>query len=562
MFRYILVINIILISAHVSFAQDSLMEILNEELNRELEEFKSIDYSPYYIEYRVSDFKTYDISTSFGSLIASNQYTNRVLTADLRIGDYEKDNTHNVYGFSGNYYNYSNSSVPLPLENDPFAIKQLIWLTVDQIYKNRLEIYKQVINSERIREREEKCDFTKEKVVEHYEKPSSDANVDVQKWEEILKNVSSAFKENKHIIDGDVSLQANFERRYFISSEGTKIVQNFPVVNVSITGSILSNDNNVLPLYISHDAVSMDKLPSEEQLIAEARELVKKLDELKDASLADPYSGPAIFSPRVAGVFFHEIFGHRVEGHRLKNENDGQTFKDKLDHLVLPKFITVVSDPTLRSFHNYDLTGFYEYDDQGVKSQKVTLVEDGILKNFLMSRTPLLTKDKSNGHGRASVGYAPVSRQSNLIVKSDRVESDEALRKMLIKECKKQKKDYGYYFKDVTGGFTTTDRYSPNAFNIMPTEVYRIYADGRPDELVRGVDMIGTPLTMFSEIEATGDHMEIFSGHCGAESGYVPVTAIAPSLFVKKIETQRKMETHIKLPLLVSPEYEYIQSNK
>ncbi len=562
MFRQFTLVGFLLIISLPVFSQDKLMSILAEEMKREMQEFSSIERAPYYMEYRVSDFETYNINTSFGSLISSDSYTNRVFTGDLRIGDYELDNTHEVFGFSGGYQSYSSSSVPLPVENDPMAIKQMIWLTMDQGYKATLEQYKMVLNAEEVKENEEKIDFTKEEISVYSEAPLIAESIDTKEWEGVLKRISSLFKDNEFIMDGDANLQVSLERRYFISSEGTRIIQNFPIVNLSIVASILSDDGNILPLYISYDARTIKNLPEETQLIDDAKELIRKLEQLRNSQVAEPYSGPAIFSPRVSGVFFHEIFGHRVEGHRLKDESDGQTFKNKVNSQVLPKFMSVISDPTRRKFGDAELTGYYEYDDQGVKAQKVTLVENGILENFLMSRTPLLTFEKSNGHGRATAGYIPVSRQSNLIVQSDKVKSEDALRKMLMKECKKQNKEFGYYFKDVTGGFTTTDRYSPNAFNIMPTEVYKIYVDGRPDELVRGVDMIGTPLTMFSEIKAAGDVVEVFSGHCGAESGFIPVTAVAPSLFVKKIETQKKMETHIKQPLLVSPEFEFKESEK
>jgi TldD protein len=255
-------------------------------------------------------------------------------------------------------------------------------------------------------------------------------------------------------------------------------------------------------------------------------------------------------------VFFHEIFGHRIEGQRLRSNNDSQTFKTKVGSSVLPKFISVYSDPTLDNYNGVKLIGSYQYDDQGVKSQRVAVVEKGILKNFLMSRAPLEGFETSNGHGRANTGLQPTSRQSNLIIETTSPNSPEELRKKLISECKKQGKAYGYLFQDVVGGFTLTQVYTPNVFNIFPTEVYRVYVDGRPDELVRGVNLIGTPLAMFSEIEATGNKPEVFSGICGAESGNVPVTAVAPALFVKKIETQRKPNANESIPVLARPDSE------
>jgi TldD protein len=199
------------------------------------------------------------------------------------------------------------------------------------------------------------------------------------------------------------------------------------------------------------------------------------------------------------------------------------------------------------------LYGIYAYDDEGVKARRVTIVDRGTLKNFLMSRSPLGDLTHSNGHGRATGGLAPVSRQSNLFVDAVKTKSTSDLRDMLIKECKRQKKEYGYFFKSVVGGYTTTDRYRPNAFNIFPTEVYRVYVDGRPDELVRGVDLIGTPLAMFAEIAAVGNTHGVFTGFCGAESGYVPVSAISPSLFVRRIETQKKPKSRVEETILPAP---------
>jgi TldD protein len=147
-----------------------------------------------------------------------------------------------------------------------------------------------------------------------------------------------------------------------------------------------------------------------------------------------------------------------------------------------------------------------------------------------------------------------VSRQSNMLVSTTQPRSDEELRALLRKECRAQGKDFGLYFKDVLGGFTMTGRYSPNAFNVTPTVVYRIYADGRPDELVRGVDLVGTPLVMFSNITEAGSEIAVFTGTCGAESGGIPVSAVSPSLLISKIEVQKKDKSQERAPLLPRPD--------
>jgi predicted Zn-dependent protease len=278
-----------------------------------------------------------------------------------------------------------------------------------------------------------------------------------------------------------------------------------------------------------------------------------KLKELKEAPVVEAFSGPALLSPETAGVFFHEIFGHRVEGQRMRQETDGQTFKKKTGEIVLPDFLNVYMDPTIDKYGGREINGHYKYDDEGVKGQKVTLVEKGILKGFLMSRVPVEGFPESNGHGRAAAGLNPASRQSNLIIECTQEKSENELRQALREELKRQSKDYGYYFASVTGGFTTTGRYSTNVFNVTPNEVYRVYADGRPDELVRGVDLVGTPLAMFSQIGAAGGGIGYFTGMCGAESGAVQVSCVSPMLFVRQIEIQKKPKSQSLPPLLPKP---------
>jgi predicted Zn-dependent protease len=274
---------------------------------------------------------------------------------------------------------------------------------------------------------------------------------------------------------------------------------------------------------------------------------------LLKAPEAEPFVGPAIFSGRAAGVFFHEIFGHRIEGHRQKDESEGQTFTKSVGTKVLPDFLTVVFDPTRRQVGGIDLNGWYDYDDEGVKGQKITAVDKGVLKTFLMSRSPIKGFAQSNGHGRRQPGLEVVSRQSNLIVESANAVPEARLRQMLIDEVKRQNKPYGLFFRDITGGYTTTGRGGLQAFKVMPVIVYRVYADGRPDELVRGADIVGTPLSSFSKILATGNKAEVFNGYCGAESGSVPVSAVAPSILVSEIEIEKKAKSNDRPPILPPP---------
>jgi TldD protein len=281
--------------------------------------------------------------------------------------------------------------------------------------------------------------------------------------------------------------------------------------------------------------------------------MVALLQQLRSAPVVDPYSGPAILSGRAAGVFFHEIFGHRIEGHRTKQADDAQTFAKRLNQPVLPEFLSVVFDPTLERDGATELVGHYVYDDEGVKARRVVAVDRGILKTFLMSRSPVAGIVQSNGHGRAMAGLPPVSRQSNLVVDASETVPFADLVARLKREIARQGRPFGLYFQNIEGGFTFTGRMIPNAFNVLPNVVYRIYPDDRPMELVRGVDLIGTPLTTFGRILAASRERETFNGMCGAESGMVPVSASSPALLVGEVEVQKKLKSQEGLPVLPAP---------
>ena len=298
---------------------------------------------------------------------------------------------------------------------------------------------------------------------------------------------------------------------------------------------------------------SVGDLPAAAQIAAKVDKIAADLKALRQAPLAEPFAGPALLSGRAAAVYFHEVLGHRLEGIHLRGEMQGDTFTKKVNEAVLPTFLSVTDDPSLRSLNGTDLAGWYEYDAEGMPAQRVDLIKDGILKDFLMSRMPIKNFDRSNGHGRAEAGRLPTGRQGNLIVASVKSVKDSELRGKLIEEIKKQGKPYGLYFEDIQSGFTLTQRTLPQSFQVLPVLVWRVYPDGRPDELVRGVNIVGTPLIALTSIVATGDKPDIFNGMCGAESGFIPVSAVAPAMLFSQIETQKQPHSLDRPPILPSP---------
>lgn len=444
--------------------------------------------------------------------------------------------------------------VQVSIEDDPDSIKSALWLVTDKKYKAAVESLIKVKANQKVsvEEEDKSDDFSKEKA-EKYVGETTAVSPDVKAWEEKLKGYSAIFNNYPEIYESSVSLRAEAENKYFANNEGTSLQHGRTNWRVMFTARTKAEDG--MDLYKSRyfDARVIEGLPDEKTIKEGVNQLAKDVIALRNAPLMEPFTGPAILSGRASGVFFHEIFGHRIEGHRQKDEEEGQTFTKKVNKPVLPEFISVYDDPTIKKNGKMDLNGFYRYDDEGVKAQRVTVVDKGILKNFLLSRSPIEGFPKSNGHGRAQAGRAIVARQGNLIIESSKTVPYKKLRQMLIDECKKQGKTYGLVFDDIAGGFTSTRRAGVQVFNVTPITVFRVYVDGRPDELVRGVNLIGTPLTSFSKIIACGDKNGVFNGYCGAESGSVPVSGVSPPVLTTQIEVEKKYKASDKPPVLPPP---------
>jgi predicted Zn-dependent protease len=544
-----------------SFGQDPVFNIVKNELNRNFEILKNQPIPAYYSFVRLDEGQSVSTMANLGRIQSPATLNSpyHILTTSLRVGDYTLDNSHEIRESDwGGSSGVDVKGTYIPYEENTRLLKTYIWLQLDELYKEGIQTYEQVKANLAVKvEQEDKSpDFSKEPVDNFYENPVSweELNVDPKVLEEKVRKYSAVFDENNEIKDGVAYISASLSRKIFIDTEGREMAGNAVSFQLFLSANVLADDGMYLPLSKSWMGFSLSELPSDEEVLKTAREMSVMLSALKKAPVVESFTGPAILSPAAAGVFFHEIFGHRVEGSRLKQESDAQTFKKKIGEKVLPKHLSVSFDPTIKYYQSTPLVGSFSFDDEGIRAQKVEVVQKGTLKNFLMSRTPIEGSYHSNGHGRGNIGYAPVSRQSNMMVESAQRFSEEELMKKLRKEAKSQGKEYAYYFKDVSGGFTNTSRYSPNSFNVTPLVVYRIYVDGRPDELVRGVDMVGTPLAMFSQIEACGDKYAVFNGTCGAESGNVPVACVAPALFVKQIETQKRPKSQTQPPLLPKPE--------
>jgi predicted Zn-dependent protease len=504
---------------------------------------------PYFLSYSVSDAGFATVSAQFGALVNSSEAHERVADVQVRLGEPKLDNTH------GTHRGSAVTNADLPLNDDREALARSLWLATNTGYGTALDNYLRVKTEAEVRAKEEDTspDFSQEAPQVHLDKPAPPVKIDRAAWEQRVRALSRIFREYPDVYRNMVALKVQNETDYFASSEGSRVVA--PHLQARLVIFAVTRADDGMDLYRSRtfEAETVEGLPAQAEMEAAVRELGKSLEALRTAPVTEPFNGPAILSGRAAAVFFHEVLGHRLEGQRQRGDEEGQTFTKEVGKDVLPAFLSVADDPTLTRFEKTWLSGNYEYDDEGQKARRVDLIQDGVLKNFLMSRMPIANFASSNGHGRAQTGKVPTGRQGNLIVTSAKTEPETELRKQLIEEAKKQGKPYGLYFEDISSGFTLTQRYTPQAFEVIPLVVWRVYVDGRPDELVRGVSIVGTPLAAMKSILATGDKREVFNGECGAESGTVPVSAVAPAMLMSALETQKQPKGKDRPPILPIP---------
>jgi len=528
-----------------------LVDAMDAELHRAMSSLGGSDAQPkpYFLSYGVSDSDSIGISAQYGAITTSNESRRRTADVQVRLGESAQDNTH------GDHRNSALTSMPLPLTDDRAAIERSLWFATNRGYAKALDSFLKVKTEQQVRAKEEdgSADFSNEQAKTALLPAAPTLVVDRAAWEARLREISGLFKPYPDIFFNTVGLQATNETAYFVSSEGAKVATPNHVARLVVVARARAADGMDLFRAETFEADEVGHLPDQKTVIEKTVAMAKNLEALREAPVTEPFNGPAILSGRASAVFFHEVLGHRLEGQRQRGDDEGQTFTKLLGKQILPTFLSVADDPTLKAFDGSPLSGHYSYDDEGQEARRVELIKNGVLETFLMSRLPIASFANSNGHGRAEVGHMPTGRQGNLIVTSTKTVSDKELRQMLIDEAKKQGKAYGLYFEDISSGFAVTTRRSPQAFQVIPLVVYRVYVDGRPDELVRGVSIVGTPQAALNRILATDNKQEIFNGICGAESGSIPVSAVAPAMLVSEIETQRQAQGTARPPILPPP---------
>jgi len=528
---------------------------MQTELDRSFKTLGSQEIPAYFIGYTLTDTQRAEVSGSNGALLSSSEVRNRWLQVAVRTGDYNKDNTHKV---GERQLPAGGPGTVAPIDDDAEVLRRAIWLETDDQYRAAAEALIKIKTGREVKVETaegQAPDFSKEPPHKSFG-PQVSFTLDRTPWEGRVRAYTKSFRESPAILNSIVTFSALAQNVFQVNTEGTQLQFGQIRYRLELFIQGKAPDGMNIERYYNFDWVDPKEAPDDKAVAVASATLRKEMEGLVAAPINEPTVGPALLTGRAAAVFFHEVFGHRAEGHRQKDITEGQTFAKKVGEPILPAFLSIVDDTTRKKLGNEDLLGYYQFDDEGVPAQKVTLVDHGVLKAFEMSRSPLVGFPHSNGHGRRQLGATPVSRQGNLIVESSKMVTNAELRAKLIELVKQQGKPYGLLIDDIAGGFTFTGRGQPQAFQVQPLVVYKVFADGRPDELVRGVDIVGTPLAALTKIVATGDTPEVFNGYCGAESGSVPVSAASPAILTSELEVQKKETDTDRPPILPPPAHD------
>ncbi|GEJ56353.1 TldD/PmbA family protein [Anaeromyxobacter diazotrophicus] len=535
----------------------ALLAAMEQEGARSMQRLRIAGYeAPFFLSYQLKDLRHEEVGGRFGAVVDDLTRHDRRVHADVRVGSYDLDSSSrdDVSMFLGPEGQTWSAPRDAPLDDDPQALRNALWLVTDEKYKEALSSYfkKKSKGVYRADDPDRAPSLTREPPQRHVD-PVRPFDFDRARWRAEVRRLSGLFRGHPDVFDASVKVTGEKQVRWFTSSEGSALVTEETVYAVHVQAVARAVDGQLLENSRDFYARAEAALPPPDRLEREVRALVLELEALRTAPVVDPYTGPAILAPEATGVLFHEAVGHRLEGERQDDDKEGQTFKGQVGKAILPAFLSVLDDPTQQAEGEVALNGAYAYDDQGVPAQRTVLVEDGVLRTFLLSRRPVKPFTRSNGHGRSQGAMPPIARMGNLVLRSKKQVPMTELKRLLLEEARRQGKPYALVIQDITGGNTNTMSYGYQAFKGTPRLVYRVDVATGKQELVRGVELVGTPLSSVSRVLATGDEVRAFNGYCGAESGYVPVSTVAPAALVSEIELQRVARANERSPILPAP---------
>lgn len=515
---------------------------MEKELKRSMEGLKAPRHpKPYFISYLYRDMQTYNVWGRYGSLGLCKRDHTRNCYVDVRTGDYRYDQVTKG-GLNDNSEDAESVElIDMPIDNDEDGLRFALWRLTDAKYREAVSQYhgRKSRDISYLDENRALPSFTRSAQQIPSSEKLQDADFDEDYFRDLVLKASRVFKKYEKIKSSYCDYSCELVTKIYLSSEGVLKIWQTKLYSLSAYMWYHSKKVNQDYTLVYH-TTDKEELPSLKDFCGDIRKKIAMLYELEEADSMKSFAGPVLLAPKPAGLFIHEVVGHRLEGSRLLSDSEGRTFKDRTGQKIMNESLSIYDDPGLTHFEGKSLVGHFPYDDEGVPSQRTSLVENGILKGFLSTRAPLKKRShQSNGHARNQSYERPISRMGNLIVEPSKGLSWQELKAELIKEIKRQKKKFGMILIEVEGGETETDAYDFQAFLGQVTKALKVYANGE-EHLVRGVDFVGTPLSSLSNIIAVGSETELDNGYCGAESGTVPVSTVAPALLLSNLELQLK----------------------
>lgn len=563
--------------------EDVLLKALKDELSRSVEklQLKNME-KPYYIEYTVEDTEMLMVKAIFGAVVSSTNSKSRLLKVDVRVGNYDFDNTGFISQRSM-YSAFGSRPRQIVLENDYMALRQDVWLATDATYKRALEqlAEKQSFIKTKVQE-EEIPDFSHEEVITSIA-PRKSLEYDKSKWEKVLRSLSDIFREFPAIYDSGITLFLKVTNKYFINSEGTMIRQPVTLFSLYARASTQAPDGMQLKHFVPFYGTYIEQLPSQKEMTAAIRKISRELTALTSAPVLENYLGPVLVTGEAASEVFAQVLAPQLSGDRpplIEQQRMAAMIAEsklasRLDRRVLPSFFTVVDDPTQTTLGKHPFIGAYKVDDQGVPTRPVTLIDRGVLKTLLMSRRPRKEISQSNGHGRSMPFVSPSAQIGNLFIKTTEGKTITELKQDLIELCKDQGLSYGLLIKkldnpSITGRDLTSSSYMMRGGQqketiTAPLMVYKVYVENGREELVRGLTVEEMSVRTLKDIVAAGSNYYV-NNRLTAGGGLkglsfslvtpvtgIPTTAIAPSVLFEELELKKPSGPQQKPALLKHP---------
>ena len=508
---------------------------------------------PFFMSYLLHHTTGLDVWGRYGAVFNTETIRSCDLYTECRVGSYRLDQSVDGGLNQDHEERESYNWLVGPQDLDPTAVRYAFWKLSQLKYQEALQDYydkQKILVDQRLKS--ETSSLSREpKLVKNL--PVKPVKFSERRWESFVRQASALFGKYRKLVDPYVRIRGVSKVRLFVNSEGSKFTCQETFYEVLINAWYLTDEGaylNAARFFHVRDASQLPKLSVVE---ATVDEIAEDLASLARAEPLEPYAGPALLSGTATGLLFHEAIGHRLEGERMLSRSEGQTFARKVGQRILPEQVDMFDDPTLAEWDGQPLYGHYVVDDEGVAAQRVQLVNKGVLRSFLMSRSCAPGFRRSNGHGRHERYQDPMARMANLIVQAEDTHDWSELKDRMLAEVRRRRLPHGIIVRRVSSGETRTDHYEFQAFKGVPTEVYAVDPKTGRERRVRDINFIGTPLAAIQRIRSFGHDYEVDNSYCYAESGSVPVSTVAPSMVVDELELQRSSTRLYRPPVLKFP---------